>query len=302
MLELRRVLGEQPLVEVAASLNDLLLDARLLAARLLVLVGECCMSLANQLVVVLIRHVFRSLHERARCVVAEHEADAVGVPPIEVRGHGEVGVAAQQDVSEAAATTDLDGLVEHGRSAFARGAVAGAIHDEERLARVGERDHQGVIAPVALVRHVHALLALAVGGDQRAVCVDPSGLRRKPRSALPDADANVVDDAHRSPHVVRFFEATTKVALGGRVRNRSRSDRIEKRAVVAAQLDVLEHLAAAQSIEGDVEDVVRVLVRTRRCRMPSCSSMACGSPTLLASASIAGTPPHEIARVRSAIS
>ena len=52
------------------------------------------------------------------------------------------------------------------------GPIAAAVDHEQRLARVGQREDQGVIAPLALVVDVHALFALASGFDHRAVAVD----------------------------------------------------------------------------------------------------------------------------------
>jgi hypothetical protein len=102
-----------------------------------------------------------------------------------------------------------------------------------------------VIAPFPLVADVHALLALAGRGHQRAVCVDARGLLEERRGlSLPDTDADVID------HVHQFFdglgiEAAAEVACGGGVGNRTRTERVEKRQVVTAQLDVLQHPAPA---------------------------------------------------------
>ena len=52
------------------------------------------------------------------------------------------------------------------------GPVPGPIDDEQRFARVGQREDQRVIAPLAIVVDVHALLALAGGFDHRAVGID----------------------------------------------------------------------------------------------------------------------------------
>ena len=50
-------------------------------------------------------------------------------------------------------------------------SVAAAIDYKQRLARVGQREDQSVIPPLAFVVDVRALLALAGSFDHRAVAV-----------------------------------------------------------------------------------------------------------------------------------
>src|SRR5690606_34625564 len=88
---------------------------------------------------------------------------AVVVPPVELRRQREVRVAAQQDVGETGSAAELDRGIEPRRHAFMGRAIAAAIHDEQRLPRVGEGHQQRVVAPFSLVRDVHALFAIAGG-------------------------------------------------------------------------------------------------------------------------------------------
>ena len=87
-------------------------------------------------------------------------------------GLAEVGVAAEVDPQEAGPPAQGDRLVDVDVGLLVRGAVAAAIDQVERLAGVGQRDDQGMIAPGAVVGDVDALLALGVGGDEGAIDVD----------------------------------------------------------------------------------------------------------------------------------
>ena len=128
-------------------------------------------------------------------VVAEDEGDAaIGIPAVEMLGLGKVGVAAQQDLAKAAAQTGGDGRVEGLGSAFVRRAIAGTIDDAQQFAGVGQGDDQGMITPGAVVGDVHALLALAGGGHQRAVGIEDGLVKETVGLLLPDADADIVID------------------------------------------------------------------------------------------------------------
>jgi hypothetical protein len=90
-----------------------------------------------------------------------------------------------------------------------------------------------VVAPHAVVRQVHALLALAGRCDERAVPVDARRtFEEGGRLLLPDADTSVVDGVHQEMHVLGL-EPPTEVARGRRIRDGPGTERIEKRGVVA---------------------------------------------------------------------
>ncbi len=154
--------------------------------------------------------------EVRRGVVAEQELQAVGVPTVQVLALREVGIAAQQDLAEAALPADGHDPVHRRRRALVRGPVARAVLQPQHFARVGQRQHQGVITPGAVVGDVHALLALAGGGYQRAVHVDGGQGEEVIGLLPPDAPADVVEDVLQGVDVGRR-EAAAEVAGRGRV-------------------------------------------------------------------------------------
>ena len=192
---------------------------------------------------------------------AEDEADvAGGVPAVQVLGLGELGVAPQEHRAEAGPAAEVDGLIEVDVGPLVRGAVARAVDQEQRLGRVGQRDQEGVIAPGALVGPVDVALALGVGADQRAVGVDDRLVEELRRLHGPDAAAGPVEGLHQVQDV-GHAEPAAEVALGGGVGDAVGAHRVEVDLVVAPQLDVLDLLAAGQEVEGDVQDVVALVVR-----------------------------------------
>lgn len=87
---------------------------------------------------------------------------------------------------------------------------------------------------MAGVRQVHAPLAFAGGLDDRSIRVDPSRLlEERGGLLLPDPDTHVIDDGHQQIDVLGA-ESPAEVTRGRRVRNRTRTQRIEVRRVVAA--------------------------------------------------------------------
>jgi hypothetical protein len=157
------------------------------------------------------------LHQVGGGVVAEDKAHAlVGVPAVQVLGLGEVGIAAKQHPAEAAAEADGQGPVHRGGCPLVRRPVARAVDQPEYLSGVGQRQHQGVVAPGAVVRDVHALLALAGGLDQEPVHVE-DGLREEGVGLCgPDGEAHVVDGVLEQADR-RLGEAAAEVTCGGRV-------------------------------------------------------------------------------------
>src|SRR5262249_61893981 len=75
------------------------------------------------------RQILGEALEVGRRLVAEDELHArVGGPAVEVRGLGEVGVAAEQHAAEAAPEADGQGPVYLGGGALVRGPVARTVH------------------------------------------------------------------------------------------------------------------------------------------------------------------------------
>src|SRR5690606_3978646 len=139
-------------VPVAVLAHELLLDARLASAALLL--GEGLFGTTLELAVAVFVERLRVLGvaaHRGAGVVAEDEADAVVVPPVEVARQREVGVATEQDVPKATSPAERDGPIEVGGGAVVRGAVAAPVDDGQHLTRVRERDDERVVAPDPLV-------------------------------------------------------------------------------------------------------------------------------------------------------
>jgi len=70
-----------------------------------------------------------------------------------------------------------------------------SIGDVEDLSGIGERDYQRAVAPLSLVGHVHALLALALGLHDTAIGFDAGDfIEKRARLASPDSKARRVDE------------------------------------------------------------------------------------------------------------
>ena len=82
-----------------------------------------------------------------------------------------------------------------------RRPIAGAIDDAQHLAGVGQRQHQGVIAPDAVVGDVHPFFALAGGLDHGAVHVDRGAVEEVVGLLRPDLQARVVEDVDEGVEV-----------------------------------------------------------------------------------------------------
>ena len=126
-----------------------------------------------------------------------------GVPAVQVLGLREVGVAPQADLPEACPAAQGDRPVEVEGRLLVAGPIAAAIDHEQRLARVGQREDQRMIAPLALVVDVHALLALAGGFDHRAVGVEDGFLEERLRLLPPDLQPRGVEDRLQAEDVGR---------------------------------------------------------------------------------------------------
>ena len=140
---------------------------------------------------------------------------------------------------------ESDGLVEDGRRPFVRGPAATSVDEEERLPGVRQRDDERVVAPDALERHVHPLLAFARRRQKRPVGVDPRRhARERDSPSPPDSDPHVVDDVHQPPDRIDI-ESSAEVPGGRRIGDRTSPQRIQERGIVAPDLDVVENLPAA---------------------------------------------------------
>src|ERR1700678_937436 len=140
------------------------------------------------------------------------------------------------------------------------GTVTAAIDQIEWLRGVGQRDHQGLIAPVAVVVDVDALLALGIGRDHGAVGVEESFLEKVVGLLGPDAEAGTIEDVHQSLDV-GWYEAPTEITLGGGIGNSLGAQSVEIDLVVAPKFNVFNPLAAGDDVEGDVQDMIGFVIR-----------------------------------------
>jgi hypothetical protein len=103
------------------------------------------------------------------------------------------------------------------------------------------------------------LLALAGGLGDGAVHVENGALEERSGLFSPDAEACLVDRVEQ-----RFDiwdgEASTEVARCGGIGNAASIEGVEVIFVVAEAVDVLQTSAAAQGVEGDVENVIGFVI------------------------------------------
>ena len=160
------------------------------------------------------------------------------------------------------ATTQTGGgsQVERLGSAFMRRPIAGAIDKAQDLAGVGQRNDQGMVTPDAVVSDVHAEFTLAGGGHDHAVGVEDGQRKETGGLVPPNADADIVIDILQSIDV-GFGEAPTEIAGGGWIRDALGAQSVEIIDIVASQLDVLQTIAVAQGVGGEVEHMVGFGVR-----------------------------------------
>src|SRR5208282_5197615 len=121
-------------------------------------------------------------------------------------------------------------------------------------------DHQGMIAPGAVVSDVHALFAIAGGFNHSAIHVEDGLLEKGGGLQLPDADTDVVIDVLQAIDSVGV-ETTAKITCGGWIGNTASVQGIEEDSVIAAELDILQMSAVAQGVVSDIEDVIGFMVR-----------------------------------------
>ena len=114
--------------------------------------------------------------------------------------------------------------------------------------------------PGAVVGDVDALLAAGAGGDEGAVHVEDGLVEELGRLLFPDLDPGPIEDVLEDLDVLRG-EAAAEVAGSGRVGDAVGPQGVEEDDVVASQLDVVEAGAVAQGVVGEVQDVVRLVVR-----------------------------------------
>src|SRR5512135_8134 len=182
------------------------------------------------------------------------------VPPVQVLGLGEVGVTTEEERAEAGAPTQGGSLIDEACGLLVRGAIATAIDHPQRLLGVGQRDDQGVVAPDPVVGQVHTLLARGVGGDDRTISVNDRFLEELLGLLVPDPEAGLVDGVHQVQDVAPA-EPPAEVSRGGGIGDPLGAQGIEVALVIASPFEMLELVSPGQDVEGDVQDVIGLMVR-----------------------------------------
>jgi len=262
VLDLGDVLGRQPQVLEVPLGDDRVLHVRRLRTRL---GGYRIPRRARQ------RPPRRRLDQFRPKLQVQHGVDAkqelhvaLCVPAVQVGGLGEVGVAAEQDALEPASAAQVDRLVQVPGGILMTRPVARSVQQEQRLLGVGQGDDQRVITPLPVVADVHPLFALGAGWGERAVGVDPGPIqeRRLMGGVLPpDLETDGIERLLQRIDLPGRLEPPAEVAGRGRVGNAPGPQGIEVGLVVAEQLQVLNALPAAQEVVGEVQDVIRFVVR-----------------------------------------
>jgi hypothetical protein len=175
-------------------------------------------------------------------------------------GLREIGVATQENLAKAAATASAASDVQSLGGAFMRRTIARPIDDTQDFAGIGERDEQRMIAPDAVVGDADALFVLGVGRHQSTVCIEDGAVEKVTGLMPPDADANVVIDILEGVDV-SDVKTPAEVTCGSGIGDTLGSKGVEEVDVIAAKFDVLEAIAVAKGVVGEIENVIGFVVR-----------------------------------------
>ena len=118
-----------------------------------------------------------------------------------------------------------------------------------------------MIAPGAIVGDVDAFFAFGGGGHQRAVGVEDGLIEERVGLLFPDADADIVEDVLQNVDMVGM-KAPAEIASGSRIGDATSTKGVQEIDVIAAQLDVLQAIAVAHGVVGDIEHVIGFEVRS----------------------------------------
>lgn len=140
------------------------------------------------------------------------------------------------------------------------GPVAGPVHEPQHFAGVRQCQHQGVVAPDPFVVDVDPLLALRSGLDHGAVGFDPGFGEELVRLPRPDLPAGVIEGVLQRVQIFRP-EPPAEVSGRGRVGNPLRSQQVQIGFVLPPDFEVFQTLTVTQSIVGQAENVIRLVVR-----------------------------------------
>ncbi len=175
-------------------------------------------------------------------------------------GLREIGVATQGDVAKTRAATQVHRTIEILGGLLVARAVAAAIDDVQRLARIGQRHHQRMVPPLSFVIDIDAFLALAGRLHHRAIGLNHRLVKEGRRLFLPHTQPDRVERLHQSPDRHRI-ETTAKVTRRSRVRNPLDTERIQVDFVIPSQFQMIQARATGQQVVGNIQHVVGFTVR-----------------------------------------
>jgi hypothetical protein len=117
-----------------------------------------------------------------------------------------------------------------------------------------------MITPLAVIADVHALFAFAEGLDNCPVGIDQGLFEELRRLLTPNGKPCLIDGFHQQLDVAPV-KATTEVARRGGVGNPFGAQRVQIDFVVTPQFDVLQSLPAGQNVVGDIQHMIRLVIR-----------------------------------------
>ena len=117
-----------------------------------------------------------------------------------------------------------------------------------------------MVTPLPLVVDIHTRFALTGGLGYQTVTFNDRFFEKRCRLPAPDLHPHVVDRAHQDFNV-GGFEPPTEVTRRGRVGDPLSPESVQVDLVVTPQFEVFQTPAPGQNVVGDVEHMVRLVVR-----------------------------------------
>ena len=177
-----------------------------------------------------------------------------------MRGQRKVGVAPQAQPL-GVGLHQVDGRIDPRSRPLVTGGIARTVDQVEHLLGVGQRHDQRRVTPHAFVGDVHARLLLAVCRRHRAIHIDVGHRAQQiPGPGAPQLGSHRVNALHQLAHVL-LVETSREVTRRGRVRNQVGVQSVHVGRVVPQALDVLQPRATAQHVVGQVQYVIRLMIR-----------------------------------------
>src|SRR5690606_16762799 len=123
-----------------------------------------------------------------------------------------------------------------------------------------QRDNQRMIAPLALVVDADALFLFTGGWDLRAVGLNDRAIEKGVWLLPPHLLANAIEATLQLKNIQRA-EPAAEIPGGGRIGDPLGAQGIQISFVAAAVFQVFQATAAGEQIQGDIENVVSLIVR-----------------------------------------